>query len=157
MIDDIPMGYRADVSSRFVSNLTVLILGAVLAMARFPFGDEAARWLAFSAGASVSVVIAAAFLVRGRGPAQRVLDVIGWLLGSWCAVSALTFRAPTVGWLALGDGIGLAVLGTIGLIAHEVVMERACRPAVALGEEQDGRPEAIASARSHIAAAPWPG
>ena len=114
-------------TARFTSNLLVLVIAAVLAPARFIFDPRAVRWITFGAGAAVTVIIAAAFLVRGRGPAQRTLDVVMALIGSWTAVSALVFGAATVGWLALGEGGALAVLAVIGLVAHEVLMERPFR------------------------------
>lgn len=74
---------------------------------------------------NLSVLIIGAFLAYGRGPAQRLVDVAMALMAGWTAVSALTFSAPVVGWLSVGEGGALASLALIGLVAHEVVMERA--------------------------------
>jgi hypothetical protein len=115
------------VASRFASNLTILTVGAFLAAVGFIFTEHTARWLAFSVGAAATVIVAAAFLVRGRGPVQRALDLLTWLTGVWTVVSALTFNAPTVRWLSLGEGGALALGAAIGLIAHEVAMERPFR------------------------------
>jgi hypothetical protein len=117
------------VTARFASNLLVLVIGAFLAPARFIFEAGTVRWIAFGAGAAVTVVIAAAFLVRGRGPVQRALDVVLALVAIWTAVSALTLSPTVVGWLALGEGGALPVLALAGLVAHEVLMERPFRVA----------------------------
>lgn len=42
-------------------------------------------------------------------------------------VSRVTYGLPTVGWLGLGGGAALAVIALVGLIAHEVAMERPLR------------------------------
>lgn len=116
-------------TARFASNLAILIIGAFLAAARFAFDSETARWIAFGAGAGVVVIVAAAFLTYGRGPLQRAIDVVTALVAGWTVVSALTFPAPVIGWMAVGEGGALAALAAAGLIAHEAVMQRALWPA----------------------------
>lgn len=142
-------------TARFVSNLLVLVIGAVLAPARFMFDPHAVRWITFGAGAAVTVIIAAAFLVRGRGPMQRTLDVAVALIGIWTAVSALVLGPATVGWLALGEGGALAVLAVIGLVAHEVLMERPFR-VVERQVATDGLAFTPAQRRAQIPVAPSP-
>jgi hypothetical protein len=115
-------------TARFTSNLTILIIGASLAAARFSFDADAVRWVAFGAGASTVVIVAAAFLAYGRGPMQRALDVGMALTAGWAVVSALTFAPAVIGWLAVGEGGALASLAVVGLIAHEALMERALWP-----------------------------
>jgi hypothetical protein len=114
--------------ARFASNLTMLVVGAFLAAARFAFGPETVRWIAVGVGAGAVVVIAAAFLAYGRGPVQRIIDVAMALTAGWALVSALTFAAPVIGWLSVGEGGALASLAAVGLIAHEAVMEQALWP-----------------------------
>lgn len=142
-------------AARFTSNLVVLVLGAFLAPARFIFGADTMRWIALGVGAAATIVIAAAFLVRGRGPVQRGLDVLMALTGNWTAVSALVFPASLVGWLALGEGGALAVLAVIGLVAHEVLMERPFR-VVERHAAPDGLAFTPAQRRSQVPIAPWP-
>jgi hypothetical protein len=143
------------VAARFTSNLLVLVLGAILAPSRFIFGAHTVRWITFGVGAAVTIAIAAGFLVRGRGPVQRGLDVLMALTGSWTAVSALVFPASVVGWLALGEGGALAVLAVIGLVAHELLMERPFRVA-----ERHAAPDGLAftpaQRRAQVPIAPWP-
>jgi hypothetical protein len=116
------------VTARFTSNLTILIIGAFLAAARSAFGAGTVRWIAFGAGAGVVVIVAAAFLAYGRGPVQRVIDVITALTAGWAVVSALTFAPSVIGWLSVGEGGALASLAAVGLIAHEIVMQHALWP-----------------------------
>lgn len=115
-------------TARFASNLLILVVGAFLAAVRFVFDAAAVRWIAFGAGAGALIIVAAAFLAYGRGPLQRSVDVVMALIGAWAAVSALTFAAPVIGWLSVGEGGALASLAAVGLIAHEAVMERALWP-----------------------------
>jgi hypothetical protein len=143
------------VTARFASNLAVLVLGVVLAPARFAFAAGTVGWLTFGVGAAMSAVVAAAFLVRGRGPVQRALDLLIAVTGSWTAVSALVFPAPVVGWLALAEGGALGMLAVIGLVAHEVAMERPFR----LAQHQaaaDGLRFSRAQRRPPVPVAPWP-
>jgi hypothetical protein len=149
------------VTARFASNLLVLILGAALAPARFIFGPGSVHWITFGAGAAVTMVVAAAFLVRGRGPVQRGLDVVMALIGAWSAVSGLVFGAAVVGWLALGEGGALALLAIVGLVAHEVLMERPLRvverQAAPDGHvASDGLAFTPAQRRAQVPVAPWP-
>jgi hypothetical protein len=113
------------VTSRFVSNLFVLVAASFLLAARFAFGAPALRWLAFGAGGLVVLVVAGAFLARGRGPAQRGLDVVLALIGGWTVVSSLSFSGSVLLWLALLEAAAMAGLALIGLILHEAVMESA--------------------------------
>lgn len=148
-------------TARFASNLLVLILGAVLAPAHFIFSAEAVRWITFGTGAAATIVVAAAFLVRGRGPAQRALDVLMALTGAWTAASALVFGASTIGWLALGEGGALAMLGVFGLVVHEVVMERPLRVVDRqVAPEAQVAPDGLAftppQRPAQVPVAPWP-
>jgi hypothetical protein len=119
---------RFSVTARFASNLSVLIIGAFLAAARFVFAPETVRWLAFSCGAGVVVIVGAAFLAYGRGPAQRAIDVVTAVTAGWTVVSALTLTLSAVGWLAVAEGGAMASLAVTGLIAHEAIMQRALWP-----------------------------
>lgn len=113
--------------SRFLSNLSVLIVGSVLASARFVFGGETTRWLGFAAGVGVTLIVGVAFLVRGRGAIQRALDGCAIAIAGWTVVSTLTFPIPVVGWLSLGEGGAFIALTLAGLVAHEALMERPFR------------------------------
>lgn len=134
-------------TSRFASNLVVLVSAAFLLVARFAFGAPALRWLATGIAGLVVLVVAAAFLVRGRGPAQRGLDVALVLIGGWTVVSSLTFSGSTQLWLILLESAALAGLALIGLIVHEAVMESAVEqwPPLTAFEpvQRDGEPAGI--------------
>jgi hypothetical protein len=115
-------------TARFTSNLTILVVGAFLAAARFAFDADTVRWIALGAGASAVIIVAATFLAYGRGPVQRVIDVVTALTAGWAVVSAVTFAPSVIGWLSVGEGGVLASLAVVGLIAHEAVMEHALWP-----------------------------
>lgn len=144
-------------TSRFISNLTALIMGALLMADRFVFGPGPARWLAFGESCAIVVTVAVAFAVRGRGPAQRMIDVLLVLTGAWMVIASLAYSAGTAGWIALGAGGAAAQLGLFGLVAHEVVMERATRQmAVAEASPQTEETDAGPSHRAPVALASWP-
>lgn len=106
----------------------MLILGGLLAAIRFVFEPTTVRWISFGAGAGAVIIVAAAFLSYGRGPVQRAVDVATVLTGGWVIVSALTLRPAEIGWLSVGEGGTLVALAVIGLVAHEVLMQRALWP-----------------------------
>lgn len=153
--------------SRFASNLFVLLAGAFLAPVRFAFEAPAVKWLVFGLGAACLIVVALAFLVRGRGSAQRLLDLLIVATGAWTVVSSLTYAPATVGWLALGEGGTLAILAAIGLCLHEARMERAVGQLAVVPDgdrgssngKVDSVPSAAVSEPSEPAPAglaPWP-
>jgi hypothetical protein len=115
------------VTSRFVSNLVLLVLAAVLSATRFALPAGPDRWLTLGAGCAVVVVVAGGFLARGRGPLQRALDLPMAVLGAWTVVSALVLSAPARPWVMLGEAAGIAFLAVTGLMAHEARMEAAVR------------------------------
>jgi hypothetical protein len=112
-------------TSRFLSNLVLLVLSAVLAASRFALPVGADRWLTLGAGCAAVIVVAAGFLARGRGTLQRWLDLPMAVLGAWTIVSAAVFLGSTGLWLMLGEAAGMAALALAGLIAHEARMEAA--------------------------------
>jgi hypothetical protein len=123
---------RRLVTSRFSSNVMTLLAGVFLLAASLGFRSSIIGWLDFAAGCLVSITVLWAFAIRGRGRAQRVLDVATVLVGGWAIVGGRSFPAATVKWLTFADGILLITISVIGLVAHEVVMEMAL-------EERDPR------------------
>lgn len=144
--------------SRFVSNLLVLVVGALLMADRFLFGPGTAHWLGFGAGCFIVCVVGVAFLVRGRGSLQRILDLIMALAGGWMVLAALAYDPGSAGWIALGAGGTAALAALAGLVAHEALMERAVteparaepvapqHPAHAAGDGDGQQPAAMALA-----------
>jgi hypothetical protein len=143
-------------TSRFVSNLLTLLIGAWLMAAQFVFGPGSLRWIVFGGAAAIVTVTLLAFLARGRGAGQRLIDTAVLGAGGWLVVASLTYSTGTAGWIALGAGGACALLALTGLIAHEVITERAIARALvrqtAVATEDDGTDQRP----SPIAVGAWP-
>ncbi len=62
-------------ASRFISNVTILIAGAVLVSAALGFGATAVvGWIGLGVGCLIAVTLLIAFAVHGRGIPQRAID-----------------------------------------------------------------------------------
>jgi hypothetical protein len=117
--------------SRFISVLCFAIAGATLAVGAFLFTPNAERWLGVGVGSGVLVVLLGAFATSGRGLLQRLLDLGLAPIAAWAVVSALTIEQSATGpvphlvrWLGFSAGAAIAVIGIIGLVAHEFGVER---------------------------------
>lgn len=138
-------------TSRFISNLTVLLAGAFLVAASLGFGAGALAWLALGMGCVVVVTVLWAFARRGRGIAQRALDAVILVAGAWTIVASRTFHGSTLMWLVFAAGALLTTLAFAALIVHEALLELAVRRAAgpsngrapSLGE----RPASVGAAR----------
>jgi hypothetical protein len=112
-------------TSRFASNLAVLVLAAFLACSSFAFDSSTVGWLALGSGAAILLTIAVAFAMRERGVAQRVFDGLMFLIAVWTIVSSRVFAGSREQWLAFACAAALALLAFAGLVVHEVLMELA--------------------------------
>jgi hypothetical protein len=102
----------------------------VIASLAFKAGPMVAS--AFGLAAGVLVVVLAAFAVRGRGAVPRAIDSFTAVAAAWGIVASRVFSPPaTVKWLIFGDGALIAGLGFVGLLVHELLIERALRGPVA--------------------------
>lgn len=110
--------------SRFVSNLCVLVLAAVLVTLSLTFRPAVVGWLALGLGCAMTVVTLIGFAFGGRGMVQRVLDVLILAIGVWTIVSARAFFGDAVRWLSFSNAVALWALAVLGLIVHEVSVER---------------------------------
>ena len=79
--------------SRFVSNISTFVLGAILAALCLALSPEALRWVALGVGAAAVALTLVAFAFRGRGPVQRGLDAAIVVLAGWTIVAAFGFTA----------------------------------------------------------------
>lgn len=111
-------------SSRFLTNLCLLLLSGFLAGACFAFTPPAVAWLAFAIACAGTLLALSGVALSRRSGGQRALDVIAVLLGAWLIVAARCFDAGTVKWIALGDASALIALAVIGLVAHELAAAR---------------------------------
>jgi hypothetical protein len=111
-------------SPRFISNVTLVLAGAVVAVASQAFGAGLTGWLMFGVSLGVLALLAVVQLDRARGPVQHLLDAATGALAVWSAVASVVYSGTMLTWLSFGEALGFAGLGLVGLIAHEVRTER---------------------------------
>jgi hypothetical protein len=115
-------------AGRFVSNIGALLAGGFLAAASFAFGWRTVGWLALACGCAVAMIVLACFAFPHRGSLQRWLDALTLTGAVWTIVASRVFGGPhTIKWLSFADGALVCGLGLVGLIAHELLMERELR------------------------------
>ena len=119
-------------TARFASNLIALIAGALLVSTALAFGDGTESWIALGLGCAAVLAAAGAFPLPGRGAGQRVIDVCIALAGVWTIVASRAFDGQALHWLAFSAGVGIAALGTVGLVLHESLLERTVHSASAI-------------------------
>lgn len=112
-------------TARFLSNLALTILGLLEVMASVVYAATSARWLGFAGACAVTAIVLVAFAFRGRGVAQRVVDVVALATAGWTVVAALCFTAPTARWLCFAAGWAFAGFGMIGLALEHAAWRRA--------------------------------
>ena len=110
-------------NSRYLTNVALMVAGAFLVVASQAFVVNTFEWLMFTVGA-IAVLLSGAIVLRGRGLAQRGLDLLIGTLGAWTVVASLEFVGSTVTWLGFASGAGLVGLAVIGLTLHELSTER---------------------------------
>jgi len=125
---------------RFVFCLGALIAAVLLIVAAAAFGPDAVRGVGLGIGIAGSVIslLFGALLVHHRRPAGHPeLRMFGHALSLWSALVGATATvatweiigsavfAPSVSrWLTLANGLVIALLACIGLIAQELSTER---------------------------------
>jgi hypothetical protein len=114
-------------TSRFASNVAVMLLGAFLAVASFAFAPRTVAWLAFAVGIVTALTALTAFAMRERGIPQRVFDGCTLLVAAWTIVCARVFGGITEDWLAFASAAVLVLFAFVGLVVHEVLVEIALR------------------------------
>ncbi len=106
-------------SSRFATNLCLLLLGAWLSSATFALGRHVVAWIALGVGAVAVLIALAGFAMAARGGVQRVLDVLAAIGGGWLVVASRTMPAGVIRWTSVGEAGLLAALATLGLVLNE--------------------------------------
>jgi hypothetical protein len=121
-------------STRFTSCLVTAVLGAVIGVGALGLTAPTERWLAFGGGCVALVVVAIAFLIPRRGMLQRALDLPSVLIGVWLIVASRAVESSGSGagpgavkWISLASGAALCALGVVGLVLHELGLERDMR------------------------------
>jgi hypothetical protein len=111
-------------STRYLSNITLALLGGFLIVTSQAFAPATFIWLMFGAGVATLVLTAPAVAIPARGATQRGLDYLFSLFGAWTIIASLVFAGATVTWLGFASGGALLVLALAGLTAHELSTER---------------------------------
>jgi hypothetical protein len=112
-------------TSRFASNVAVMLLGAFLAVVSFAFAPQTVSWLALAVGVVTALTALTAFAMRERGVAQRVFDGCTLLVAAWTIVCARAFDGAAEDWLAFASAAVLVLFAFVGLVVHEVLVELA--------------------------------
>jgi hypothetical protein len=80
-------------------------------------------WLMFGVGVAAALIAAPGVAILSRGRAQRALDGLDGLLGTWTIVASMVFAGAAVTWLGFASGIALVAAGVLGLTLHELRTE----------------------------------
>ena len=111
-------------SIRYLTNLTILTLGALVVVVSQAFAVSTFMWLMFGAGIATLAIAGPALAIPSRGLTQRGLDGLIGLLGAWTIVASMVFAGATITWLGFAAGIALFALAIVGLTLHELTTER---------------------------------
>ena len=122
----------------FISRLALLIVAGFLIVATQVWASGTLEWL-FIVGGIVMIALAAGGLTQASGP-QRNLDALLSVLGVWSIVQAIVFTGNTLEWVSFGTAAAAAVIGTVGLVMHEMTTERVVHElSVITADERAGR------------------
>jgi hypothetical protein len=111
-------------SSRYLTNLALALVGGFLIVTSQAFALTTFSWLMLAVGIVAVVTSAPGIVMRSRGAAQRVLDFAITLLGAWTIIASQVFAGEAVMWLGFASGVALVALSVVGLSAHELSTER---------------------------------
>jgi hypothetical protein len=111
------------VSTRYITNLALMIAGGFLVVATQAFLAPTVAWLTFAIAAGLTLV--GLYMLATRSTiAQRVIGGVASVLGAWTIVASLVFVPATVLSLGFASALAFVGLGLIGLTAHELTTER---------------------------------
>src|SRR5258708_3400585 len=111
-------------SLRFISNVSLGLAGAIVAVASQALTASVTGWLMFGVSLGTLALLAVVQLDRSRGGVQRLLDAGTGALALWSAVASVVYTRTTLTWLSFGEAVGFVGLALVGLIAHELKTER---------------------------------
>jgi hypothetical protein len=111
-------------STRYLSNLTLAIVGGFLVVASQAFAAPTFSSLVLAGGIVAVVLGAVGVPLRSRGGAQRGIDATIAVLGTWTIVASAVYAGATITWLGFASGAALVALAVIGLTLHELSSER---------------------------------
>ena len=131
---------RSTSRQRFFFNLGALAAAVLLMMAAVAFGPGAVKGVGLGIGVAACVIslsFIAALVHHRRLEGDPELRVFGHILGLWSIlagamasvaiweiVGAAAFNPSVSRWLTLANGLIIAALACVGLVAHEICTER---------------------------------
>ena len=110
-------------STRYITNVALMIGAGFLVVATQAFGAPAAATLTFAV--TIGLTAVSLFMVAAtKSIAQRAVGGVGVVLGAWTIVASLVFASATAATLGFAGALAFVVLGLIGLTLHELSAER---------------------------------
>ncbi|HWD64987.1 MAG TPA: hypothetical protein VG405_07410 [Solirubrobacteraceae bacterium] len=111
-------------ASRFAAHLTAVISGSLAVIFALTLRPAVSAWVVLGLAGTVVIAALAAFAVPDQGTGPRCVEVLLGLIGAWAIVAGRVFSDPSVTkWLSFADGAAIWVLGTVGLVVHERLVE----------------------------------
>lgn len=112
------------ISSRYLTNLLLILSAGFLVVATQAFAPATVMWLTFAIAVEATVIGAAMLFAPRNNMTDRMLGGVVSVLGAWTIVASLVFAPATVLWLGFAAALGFVGLAVIGLTAHELTTER---------------------------------
>lgn len=111
-------------STRYLTNITLVLLAGFLVVASQAFAPATLTWLMLGIGAAALAISVPMIGLRRRRPAQRGIDGLVGILAAWMIVAGLVFSGAAVTWLGFSAAAGIVALAVIALTVHELSTER---------------------------------
>lgn len=112
------------ISSRYLSNLALMLGAGFLVVATQAFAPGTVMWLTFAIAIGATLIGTWMIFGPARTGYQRVIGGLVSVLGAWTIVASLVFAPATVLWLGFASALGFVALGVSGLTIHELTTER---------------------------------
>lgn len=111
-------------SSRFVTNALLALLGGFVVVASRSFAPSVVGWIGFAFGIGVVLTTLLGQLDRGRGIVQRVVDGSMVALGGLAMAFGLGASGTAQLWTIFAFALGWVGLSFAGLAVHEIASWR---------------------------------
>lgn len=111
-------------SPRFITNVALALVGAIIIIVSQALGAVATGWVAFGIALGILAMLGASQVDRGRGLPQRSLDGVTGVLAIWTVIASAVFTGGTLTWLSFAEGIAFVGLAVVALVVHELSTER---------------------------------
>jgi O-antigen/teichoic acid export membrane protein len=106
--------------SRYLTNLTIALLGGLVVVASTTFTAPATAWLAFGVAIAVLTISILAQLDTHRGLGQRALDGVLAAISVILIVFSIIFGGAAVTWLAFSLSLGFVAGAVVGMTWYEI-------------------------------------